>query len=176
MHSRWFSGVQGLTCASLGSPLRLRRALRSCPPCAFRFAALAMSSAADPPNDAGAAPREPTGDRSARRGPVPLPAALRRDHCVSVRLNASELAQLDGQRGRFQRGEWLRMAALDQLPPTVPEVNAQAWAHLARLAANLNQAQAAINVGHASHHDLALFEDLVRAVVDLRRTLVGVRP
>lgn len=115
-------------------------------------------------------------DRAARRGPVPLPAADKRGHCVSVRLNGRELAQLDAQRGRFQRGEWLRMAALDQLPPSVPEANVQAWAELARLAANLNQAQAAINRGDADGHQVELLEDLRAAVATLRRELVGVHP
>ena len=108
------------------------------------------------------------------RGPVPLSAADKRGHCVSVRLNRGELAQLDGVRGRFQRGQWLRMAALDQLPPMVPVVNAQAWAELARLAANLNQAQLAINRGDRDTHQIELLEDLRKAVVALRRELIGV--
>lgn len=86
-------------------------------------------------------------DRAARRGPTPLSADQRREHCVSVRLNAGELAALDARRGSFQRGEWLRMAALDKLPPTVPALNAQAWTELARAAANLNQIARALNAG-----------------------------
>ena len=86
-------------------------------------------------------------DRSARRGPAPLPLEERREHCVSVRVNVAELATLDSRRGVFQRGEWLRMAALDKLPPTVPAINAQAWAELARAAANLNQIARALNQG-----------------------------
>lgn len=86
-------------------------------------------------------------DRSARRGPAPLPVEERREHCVSVRVNVAELATLDSRRGVFQRGEWLRMAALDKLPPTVPTINTQAWAELARAAANLNQIARALNQG-----------------------------
>lgn len=115
-------------------------------------------------------------DRAARRGPVPLSTADKRGHCVSVRLNVRELTQLDVQRGRSQRGEWLRMAALDQLAPTVPEANVHAWAELARLAANLNQAQAAINRGDADSHKVKLLEALREAVAALRRELVGVLP
>jgi hypothetical protein len=89
-------------------------------------------------------------------------------------LNRGELAQLDGVRGRFQRGQWLRMATLGQLPPMVPAVNALAWAELARLAANLNQAQLAINRGDGDTHQLVLLEDLRNAVVALRRELIGV--
>lgn len=172
LQHRWFqrqseeiadNGVQGLTCASLGyllagvSPLDPALSLRS----------IAMPTAADAPTAA---------DRSARRGPVPLPAADRREHCVSARLNDSELAQLDARRGRFQRGEWLRMAALDQLPPTVPAVNARAWGELAPLAANFNQAQAAIHRGDADGHDAALLRDIHQAVNSLRRELVGLPP
>lgn len=114
-------------------------------------------------------------DRVARRGPVPLSAAEKRGHCVSVRLNVSELARLDAQRGRFHRGEWLRMAAFDQIPPTVPAANVKAWAELARLAANFNQAQAAINRGYADSHQVELLEDIRLAVDALRRELVGVQ-
>ena len=95
-------------------------------------------------------------DRAARRGPVPLHAEDKRVNCVSVRLNNRELAMLDGKRGKFQRGEWLRIAALDQLPPTVPELNVRAWSELARLAANLNQAQASINRGDCDNHHVPL--------------------
>ena len=115
-------------------------------------------------------------DRVARRGPVPLSPADKRGHCVSVRLNGRELAQLDVQRGRFQRGEWLRMAALDQLPPTVPEANVHAWAELAQLAESLKQGQAAINRGDANSHQVKLLEALREAVAALRRELVGVLP
>ncbi len=84
-------------------------------------------------------------DRSARRGPAPLSAEERRGHCVSVRVNAGELATLDARRGVYQRGEWLRMAALDKLPPVIPAINTEAWSELARAAANLNQIAKALN-------------------------------
>ena len=116
----------------------------------------------------------PSVRRPRPRGPVPLSAADKRGHCVSVRLNRGELAQLDGVRGRFQRGQWLRMAALDQLPPVVPALNVEAWTDLARLAGNLNQAQLAINRGDGDMHQLELLEDLRKAVVALRRELIGV--
>ena len=75
-----------------------------------------------------------------RRGPAPLDATDKRGHTVSVRLNDAELARLDSQRDavQMQRGEYLRAAALHRLPPTIPEVNREAWAALARTAANLN--------------------------------------
>lgn len=123
--------------------------------------------------------KAPSAERKSRRGPRPLPPAERREHCVSVRLNADELARLDAARGAprpgaHQRGEWLRMAALDRLPRTVPAVNAHAWTELARVAANLNQAQRAVNEGRAEGYPVALFDDLAARVAELRRLLIGV--
>jgi len=110
--------------------------------------------------------------RRRRRGPVPLDAIDRRGHTVSVRLNDSELARLDSQRDavQMQRGEYLRAAALHRLPPTIPAVNREAWASLARSAANLNQIARRMNAGDA----LPLNE--VRVMLDaFRRDLTGAR-
>jgi hypothetical protein len=88
--------------------------------------------------------------RKHRRGPHPKDAAELRSHCVSVRLNAAELKTLDGNRGVFQRGEWLRMASIDQLPPSPPPaLNREAWLELSRAAANLNQIARALNAGES---------------------------
>lgn len=46
-----------------------------------------------------------------------------RTRCVSVRLTDVELASLDAKRGKMRRGEWMRVAALDKLPDTIPEAN-----------------------------------------------------
>ena len=113
------------------------------------------------------------GKRS-RRGPIPLPDTERRVHCVSVRLTADELAQLDSARGRFQRGEWLRMAGIGKLPPSIPEINLKAWASLAQVANNLNQYQLAINSGKAGGYPPDVLESLRDDVQLLRRELIGV--
>lgn len=112
-------------------------------------------------------------ERSSARGPKPLPFHRKRLVCVSVRLNTVEMAKLDGVRGGYRRGEWLRMAALSQLPPSVPAINSQAWGELARLAANFNQAQAAKNRGSLQDHDPAVFDELKRMLADLRLQLIG---
>ena len=109
------------------------------------------------------------------RGPKPLPLLEKRLHCVSVRLNAIELARLDELRGSVQRGEWLRMAALDAVPASVPAINQTAWIELSRLASNLNQAQAAINRGEANMHQAQTLADLHVSVSALRLSLLGVR-
>ncbi len=82
-------------------------------------------------------------------GPAPLDASDKRTHTVSVRLNDRELALLDSRRGavQMQRGEYLRAAALHRLPPTIPAVNREMWAELARTAANLNQIARHLNEG-----------------------------
>lgn len=79
-------------------------------------------------------------DRKARRGGrKPLPAELRRTHSVNCRLNGEELSILDSKRGKRQRGEWLRMAALDRLPPIISSLNKEKWAELGRLGSNINR-------------------------------------
>ncbi|EBH6783917.1 ATP-binding protein [Salmonella enterica] len=61
-----------------------------------------------------------------------------RTHCVSVRLNEEELIILDSKRGSYKKGEWLRMASLDKLPPVLPEINRDAWIMLGRLSQDLH--------------------------------------
>lgn len=116
--------------------------------------------------------------KSRRRGPVPLGADKKRDHSVSVRMNPGELAWLDASRAAVQmrRGEYLRSAALGKLPPTIPELNREAWAALARVAGNLNQLAKAVNEGRAVGLDLQELRELRAAVQDCRRDLLGVKP
>lgn len=111
--------------------------------------------------------------RKRRRGPIPLEENELRSHCVSVRLNKGELNLLDERRKKFERGEWLRMASIDRLPSAIPEINSEAWIELARLAANLNQFQAAINQGRASGYPPKFLEEVLMQVKALRRELLG---
>lgn len=110
--------------------------------------------------------------RAARRGPVPSAPEELRTHHVSTRLSPAELAQLDELRGkvRMQRGEFLRAAALHQLPPSIPALNIEAWQSLARASANLNQLAHRVNAGLP-----ASLLDVMRAVEDLRSALIGAR-
>lgn len=107
-------------------------------------------------------------DRRRRTGPKPLPATEKRNRCVSVRLNDSELAALDAKRGPYQRGEWFRMAALHRLPPMIPEVNRQAWVELSRSASNLNQIAKKLNEG-----DQADIEQIRKELAAFRAALIG---
>ena len=111
-----------------------------------------------------------------KRGPKPMPAADRRVHPVSVRLNSAELAHLDSARAgvRMQRGEYLRHASMGKLPPTIPAINREAWASLARVAANLNQYQAQINAGGVHGHPPEVIQALAELVQKLRSDLLGI--
>lgn len=65
-------------------------------------------------------------------------AKVNRTVQIKSMLSPDELAVLDARRGRFCRGTYLRLAAIDQLPPVVPELNRQAWRTLSRAAGNLS--------------------------------------
>lgn len=110
-----------------------------------------------------------------KRGPKPLALAALRVHTVSVRLNPSELADLDSARKgvRMQRGEYLRHASIGKLPPTIPEINREAWANLARVCGNLNQFQTAINEKRATGYSQEVIEELRELVQKLRSELLG---
>lgn len=106
--------------------------------------------------------------RRSKRGRKSLPVGEKRTHTVSVRLSVAELELLDGKRGRFRRGEWLRMAALDRLPPSIPALNAKAYHDLNRLAVNINQIARTANLG--KQVDLL---EVRRLIGELRLRLVG---
>lgn len=105
-----------------------------------------------------------------------MPAADLRTHCVSVRLSAAELAELDAARAlvKMQRGEYLRQAWAGKLPRTIPAINREAWASLARVVGNLNQYQRAINDGLAAGHAPEVIQSLADQVQKLRADLLGV--
>ncbi len=62
-----------------------------------------------------------------------------RIHCVSVRLNKEELELLNASRGDKRKGEWLRMASLQKLPPAIPAINIEAWQSLTTISQKLNK-------------------------------------
>jgi hypothetical protein len=112
-----------------------------------------------------------------KRGPKPLALADKREHCVSVRLNSVELTDLDSARVlvRMQRGEYLRAASRGVLPPTIPQINREAWSNLARVVGNLNQYQTKINEGLVTSHSPEMIEELRDLVQKLRSDLIGIR-
>lgn len=108
-------------------------------------------------------------NRAKRRGPIPLVDP--RIHCVSTRLNDAELDQLDRQRGLMDRGEYLRCAAIDQLPPVIPEINQAAWLDLGQAMVNLNLLAQAHNIDttHIS------WMSLTTTLNEFRRSLIGAK-
>ena len=105
-----------------------------------------------------------------RRGPKPLDPADLRDRCVSVRLNLAELEWLDRVRepAKMQRGEYLRAAAKGKLPTTIPPINVEAWAELARSAANLNQIAKHLNSG-----ERVALTQIILSLEAFRRDIIG---
>lgn len=61
-----------------------------------------------------------------------------RIHCVSVRLNNSELNILDQERKQHAKGEWLRMCFMKNQPVVVPEINRAAWKMFGEINHRLN--------------------------------------
>ncbi len=99
----------------------------------------------------------------------------KRTHTISSRVNVDELALIDRMRTQLgmRRGEFLRQASLKNLPPIVPEINKEVWLNLARVTANLNQYQRAINEGRANCYSPELLPELREMVEQLRRELLG---
>lgn len=106
-----------------------------------------------------------------RRWSPDQPAEARRGHCVSVRMNESELVALDSRRGEYARGEYLRLAFFDALPPTIPELNREAWVELSRASSNLNQLAKAYNENGDLDPDL-----LRQGLSAFRSALIGAKP
>ncbi|MDI6540041.1 hypothetical protein NGC37_01165 [Pantoea anthophila] len=75
-----------------------------------------------------------TNDPSIKKLP---PNRLRR-YSVTVRLNEVELSKVNQLRGQVSRSCWLRSSALKQLPPSVPEINKEAWQELTGSLQKLN--------------------------------------
>ncbi|PQQ38820.1 hypothetical protein [Photorhabdus laumondii] len=67
-----------------------------------------------------------------------LPSQQTRSHCISIRLNDTELSHVDGSRENLNRAVWIRMSALKHPPPKIPEINLTVWKELAKASQNLN--------------------------------------
>ncbi|ATY89862.1 ATP-binding protein [Pectobacterium atrosepticum] len=61
-----------------------------------------------------------------------------RIYCVSARFNKVELEYLNSRRGNKSKGEWLRIASLNQFPPVVPSINVDAWKFLGLISQQFN--------------------------------------
>jgi len=72
------------------------------------------------------------------------PNGLRR-YSVTVRLNEVELSKVNQSRGQLSRSCWLRSSALQQLRPSVPEINRDAWHELTSSLQKLNDLTSYLN-------------------------------
>ena len=107
-------------------------------------------------------------NRKSRRGHPKLDDDDVRDKCISVRLNKEELDMLNSRRGALKQGEFLRMAAIDQLPKIVPQLNKEACVELSRVASNLNQ------IAHKLNMNECVDAGEIRQVfADFRQKIIG---
>jgi hypothetical protein len=119
----------------------------------------------------------PTPASKKKGGRKPLPPDQRRSLRFEVWLSPVERAEVVARAKLvgITPGEYMRRAitgAPMPLPPP-PALNRQAWTELARLAANANQYQAAVNAGKAFGWRPALLPELIRQIRALRRGLLG---
>lgn len=119
-----------------------------------------------------------------RRGPTPKPESEQRRNRQAAYFSDAELAHLVNQvfpngienltpqainRGI---GRYIRETILGSASPSVPAINQQAWADLARVSANLNQTVRLAN--QAGDADLASQAERLRlAVAEFRNQLRG---
>ncbi|EOV4132837.1 hypothetical protein ACONXG_004403 [Yersinia enterocolitica] len=101
-----------------------------------------------------------------------IPRSLR-THCVSVRLNNTELQLLNTKRGSTSKGEWFRMASLQKLPTIVPTVNINTWKILGEINQKLNRI--ALHIDSKSEDSKLTHTELFavkRQISELRDTLL----
>ncbi|CNE66064.1 putative ATP/GTP-binding protein [Yersinia enterocolitica] len=115
--------------------------------------------------------------KASRRGSFcssKIPIEAVRSYCVSVRLNVEELQLLNIKRGSYKKGEWLRMASLQKLPPIIPAINTEAWGALSDISQKLNRIAAHID-GKSKDSQLTHTElfAVKRQLQELRRNLLS---
>jgi len=104
-----------------------------------------------------------------RHGFAPLPE--RRRTCVlKIRLRLDEKNLLSGRAKQRKKplASYIREAALNRMPPIIPEINHECWQKLAPISANLNQLTHHLNGG------LMLEAVEIRRIFsELRSALIG---
>lgn len=115
--------------------------------------------------------------KTSRRGSFnknKIPSEVVRSYCVSVRLNVEELQLLNIKRGPYKKGEWLRMASLQKLPPVIPAINTKTWIALTDISQKLNRIATHIDCkskdSQLTHTELFAVK---RQLEELRRNLLS---
>ena len=88
-------------------------------------------------------------------------------------MNVEELQLLNIKRGSYKKGEWLRMASLQKLPPVIPTINTKAWKALTDISQKLNRI--AIHIDGKSKDSKLTHTELFavkRLLVELRNNLL----
>jgi hypothetical protein len=113
-------------------------------------------------------------DHRHRRGQK-LTDTQMRDHCISTRVNAQELEQIDSWRGTLgmQRGEYLRAAVFNNLPHPIPAINQEAWVALDNLRSTFTQYQHAIKQGTATCYPPGSNDQAIQILDQVRNLLIG---
>ncbi len=107
-----------------------------------------------------------------------VPAALKRARKAETYLTAAEREEIlaKAKTARLSVATFLRTAALGHPVHSVPVINAQRWAELARTTANLNAMAAKIHSGEISYLPEQVLDELRDQVEAVRRLLMGEQP
>lgn len=97
----------------------------------------------------------------------------KRNQLVSARMNAAEIERIDALRGDKSRAVYMREAALNQLPPVIPDINIEAWSELRPALGNLNQIARHLNEGRAQGISPEALAELTAEIKKLRDDLRG---
>lgn len=108
-----------------------------------------------------------------KTGPKPKPQSELRLYQVNCRLTADEIRLVDSRRGGLSRAAWLRIAALKKPPRIIPQINREAWSHLAKVAGGLTYLVEVAKIGGRPSFDVSMLADLRQAIAALRRQLIG---
>jgi len=126
----------------------------------------------------------PTTRRRWRSGPKPKPPEKLRKVQINMRLTEAEAAPIlaRAERAGLSPGRFVYELVKGREISVIPEPNRAAYAELARLAANLNQAMHAVNEARLADKESDLSDlpdqiaDLAAAVDQVRRSLLGLEP
>ncbi len=109
-----------------------------------------------------------------RRGRKKLCLEAKRRHCISCWVSDEELITINLRRGKLLVGQYLRHAALNNLPQQVPEINQKAYSDLGRAMSNIAQITRRANAGQMiNNEDITEIRVMLRDIRDAVRGRSG---